>query len=77
MTNKITIYSKPMCPACNTAKATLEAKGLAFEYKVLNKDYSIAEFYEIAPRSHKTFPMLTLDGVFAGTLNDLLVKLDI
>jgi len=72
---KIEIYGKPMCPACNTAKATLEAKGLAFEYKVLNKDYSIAEFYEIAPRTHRTFPMLAVDGKYVGTFTDLLEKL--
>lgn len=71
---KVTIYGKPMCPACNTAKATLASKCIPFEYKELGKDYTIAEFYTIAPRSHKTFPMIAVDGVFAGTLNDYLIN---
>ena len=71
---KVTIYGKPMCAACNTAKADLKAKGIPYEYKELGKDYSIVDFYEIAPRSHKTFPMIAVDGEYVGSYNDYLTK---
>jgi glutaredoxin len=72
----VVIYGKPMCSACDTAKRELTKRGVDFEYKELNKDYSIVKFYEIAPRTHKTFPMLTLDGVYVGTFADLCEKLN-
>lgn len=73
---KIVIYGKPMCAACNTAKQELTNMGQQFEYKELNKDYTIVEFYEIAPRTHRTFPMLAVDGEYVGALADLLEKLN-
>lgn len=67
---KIEIYGKPMCPACNQAKSWLTERGIPFEYKELNKEYSITEFYEVAPRSHRTFPMFAVNGEYVGTLKD-------
>lgn len=67
---KIEIYGKPMCRACNTAKSWLKERNIPFEYKELNKDYSITEFYEVAPCNHKTFPMLAVNGEYVGTLKD-------
>lgn len=69
---KVTIYGKPMCPACNKAKDWLTARNVEFEYKELNKDYNIVEFYEVAPRSHRTFPMIAVNGEYVGTFADYL-----
>lgn len=68
---KYTIYGKANCPSCSDAKRLLEQKELDFEYLQLGKDYSITEFYDIAPMSHKTFPMIALNGEYLGSLNTL------
>lgn len=67
---KVTIYGKPMCPACDNAKRELTKWGVDFEYKLLNNDYNITEFYDIAPRTHRTFPMIAVDGKYVGTFDD-------
>lgn len=69
----IEIYGKDNCAGCKEAKAICEQKGIEFVYKSLNKDYSIGEMYEIAPRSHKTFPMIARNGKYFGTLVELKV----
>lgn len=71
---KVEIYGKMGCAACVTAKQFCEGNGIDYEYKVLNKDYSITDMYAIAPMSHRTFPMLALDGEYVGTLDDLREK---
>lgn len=63
------IYGKDSCAACNEAKELLSGKD--FEYKLLGKDYSVGDFYEIAPRSVRSFPMIAKDGVYFGGLAEL------
>ena len=38
---------------------------------MLNKDFTLSEFYKVAPKSHKTFPMITKDGNYIGSFNEL------
>ena len=64
------VYGKANCQACNEAKQLLENAGENFEYKQLGKDFSLAEMFEIAPATHKTFPMIAKDGKYIGTLAD-------
>lgn len=68
---QIVIYGKQACQSCTQAKLLCEVKEVDFVYKQLDKDYTITEMYEIAPRSHKTFPMITLNGMYLGGLKDL------
>ena len=74
-----TIYGKTGCAACIQAKQLLETKGLEYEYVLLGLNYSLDEFYNVAPKTHRTFPMITklvkYDGVemeeYIGGLTEL------
>lgn len=57
---KYIIYSKENCPACDKAKTLLESKGIPFEVKTLGVDFGLLDMYKIAPRAHKSFPMLSV-----------------
>ena len=70
-----TVYSKQGCSSCENAKELLTAKGLDFEVKMLGEDYSLMEMFEVAPRSHKTFPMILKDGEYLGGFDKLLESL--
>ena len=67
----ITIYGKTACSSCIQAKQLLTSKGVDYEYKLLGTDYSIQEFYEVMPRSCKTFPAICIDGKYLGGLVEL------
>ena len=69
--NMYTIYGKTACSSCIQAKQLLISKGVEYEYKLLGTDYSIQEFYEVVPRSCKTFPAITIDGKYLGGLVEL------
>lgn len=56
---KYIVYSKENCPACVEAKSLLESKGISFEVKTLGVDFGLLDMYKIAPRNHKSFPMLS------------------
>lgn len=65
------IYSKDSCGSCIQAKQLLEMKEQEFIYKVLNQDYTLSEFMKIAPKTHKTFPLIFKDDVYLGGLKEL------
>ena len=73
------VYGKTNCPSCTSAKQLLETKGLDYEYALLGLNYSLEEFYNVAPKTHRTFPMITVlvkyDGVemeeYIGGLTEL------
>lgn len=57
---KYIVYSKENCPACVEAKTLLESKGIPFGVKTLGVDFGLLDMYKIAPRAHKSFPMLSV-----------------
>lgn len=57
--NKYIVYSKENCSACLEAKALLESKGIPFEVKTLGVDFGLLDMYKIAPKNHRTFPMIS------------------
>ena len=65
------VYGKANCPACTEAKLLLDNAGEDYVYKQLGKDFSLGEMFEVAPATHKTFPMIAKDGKYIGTLTDL------
>ena len=67
----ITIYSKPSCSACVQAKQLCDAKGIEYEYKVLGKDYDLEQMFEVVPMSVRSFPAITKDGEYLGSLHEL------
>ena len=68
---KYTIYGKTGCSACGKAEALLNAKELDYEYVLLGLNYSLDEFYSVAPKSHKTFPMIAINGEYLGGFHEL------
>lgn len=65
------IYSKPNCGQCTDAKNLLEKHNQEYQYLTLNVDYTLTQFFEVAPASHKSFPLIVKDGEYFGTLFDL------
>ena len=67
---KVTIYGRAGCSSCNQAKALCESKGVSYEYLSLGKDYRLSEFMSIK-EGHRSFPLITKDDEYIGTLQDL------
>ena len=68
---KVTIYGKVNCKSCDEAKQLCTNNSVEYEYKQMGKDYDLSEFYSVAPRSVKSFPMVAKDGEYIGGLQDL------
>lgn len=74
----VTIYGKTQCASCEQAKAVLSSRGIEFEAKTLDKDYTMENLMdvleEIGMLGFRTFPLIIKDGkgyTFA-TLNQLM-----
>ena len=61
----ITIYRKPRWPFCDRAKALCEQKGLDYEYKMLDADFTAEELFEKVPNA-RTFPQIWIDEKHVG-----------
>ena len=72
----IEIYGKPRCPFCDRAKALCEQKGLDYEYKMLDADYTAEELFEKVPNA-KTFPQIFIDGKSIGGYQQLEEQLNV
>ena len=72
---KVTIYGKANCKSCDEAKKLCDNKSVEYEYKQMGKDFEILEMYSIAPRNHKSLPVVTVveNGVesYIGGLQQL------
>lgn len=60
----ISVFTRKGCPYCATAKAALEAKGVAFEEIVLGKDITSQSLRAIAGAT--TVPQIFVDGEHIG-----------
>ena len=61
----ITIYGKPRCTFCDAAKRLCESKGLEYEYKMLDADFTMEDLIEKVPTA-KTFPQIWIDDKHIG-----------
>ena len=66
----IKIYGRAGCSSCDQAKALCEANGVSYEYLSLGKDYQLSEFMSIK-EGHRSFPLITKDDEYIGTIQDL------
>ena len=66
----IKIYGKQGCSSCNQAKSLCESNSVSYEYLSLGKDYQLSEFMSIK-EGHRSFPLITKDEEYIGTLQDL------
>lgn len=74
----VTIYGKTQCGSCEQSKAVLKSRGIDFEYKTLDQDYTMDELMDVLDDlgmlGFRTFPLIVKDGkgyTFA-TLNQLM-----
>lgn len=63
----ITVYSKPACPTCDSAKMQLTSAGIEHQVKVLDVDYDVSDLIDLCLASGsappRSFPVLEKDGV--------------
>lgn len=73
----VTIYGKVSCTSCEQAKAVLNSRGIAFEYKQLDKDYNMEELMdkldELGMLGFRTFPLIVQGdkGYTFATIKDV------
>lgn len=70
MTNKVIVYSKPLCPYCDKAKALLSRMNIEFENKMLDTDFTREDLMEVAPTA-RTFPQVFINGKNVGGYDQL------
>jgi glutaredoxin len=64
------VWSKNQCPYCDQAKALLKMKGIAFEERNIQKDYTREQLLEAVPNA-RTVPQIFLDDKLIGGFTEL------
>jgi glutaredoxin 3 len=67
---KAVVWSKDACPFCVQAKALLELKGIEFEERNVNKDWTREQLLEAVPNA-RTLPQIFLDDKLVGGFTEL------
>ncbi len=71
----VEIYGKTRCTFCTQAKMLCEQKGLGYEYKLLDADFTQEEFFEKFPNA-KTFPQIIFEGDAIGGYQNLVKEIE-
>ena len=66
----LVIYSKDKCQQCDTVKLLCQMKGVDFEIKKLDVDYTTEDVLALVPQA-RSFPLIFKDGEYLGGLVDL------
>jgi glutaredoxin 3 len=67
---KAIIWSKENCPFCVQAKALLEMKGIEYEERNVQKDWTRDQLLEAVPNA-RTVPQIFLDDKLIGGFTEL------
>ena len=67
---KATVWSKNSCPFCIQAKALLKQKGIEFEERNIEQDWSREQLLEAVPAA-RTLPQIFLDDKLIGGFTEL------
>ena len=67
---KAIVWSKENCPYCLQAKALLESKGIEFEERNVQKDWTKEQLLEAVPNA-RTLPQIFLDDNYIGGFTEL------
>lgn len=67
---KAVVWSKNMCPYCDQAKNLLKSKGIEFEERNINKEWTKEQLLEAVPTA-RTLPQIFLDGELIGGFTEL------
>lgn len=65
---RVTIYTKPGCPACVAAKNILNTSDIAYNEVVIGEQMSREQVIAMFPEQ-KTVPIIIVDGVQTVTSN--------
>ena len=66
----LVIYSKDKCQQCDSAKLLCQMKGVEFEVKKLDVDYTKEDILALVPQA-RSFPLIFKDGEYLGGLVEL------
>lgn len=69
------VWSKDMCPKCDTAKSLLKLKGIQYEERKIGTGWTREQLLESVPTA-KSVPQIFLDGVHIGGLEELKKKFE-
>ena len=64
------VWSKNACPYCDQAKGLLKMKGIKFEERNINKDWTRDQLLEAVPMA-RTLPQIFLDDKLIGGFTEL------
>ena len=64
------VWSKNACPYCDQAKGLLKMKGIEFEERNINKDWTRDQLLEAVPMA-RTLPQIFLDDKLIGGFTEL------
>jgi len=64
------VWSKNQCPYCDQVKALLKMKGIEFEERNIQKEYTREQLLEAVPNA-RTVPQIFLDDKLIGGFTEL------
>jgi glutaredoxin 3 len=67
---KAVVWSKDSCPFCVQAKGLLTQKGIEFEERNVNKDWTREQLLEAVPDA-RTLPQIFIDDKLVGGFTEL------
>jgi glutaredoxin len=67
---KAIVWSKNQCPYCDQAKALLKMKGVEFEERNVQKDWTKEQLLEAVPTA-RTVPQIFIDEQLVGGFTEL------
>jgi glutaredoxin len=67
---KAIVWSKNACPFCVQAKALLKSKGIEFEERNVQEDWTKEQLLEAVPTA-RTLPQIFLDDNYIGGFAEL------
>lgn len=67
---KAIVWSKDHCPFCDQAKNLLKLKGIEFEERNINKNWTREQLLESVPTA-RTVPQIFLDDKLIGGFTEL------
>ena len=67
---KAIVWSKDQCPYCDQAKNLLKMKGIEFEERNINEEWTREQLLEAVPTA-RTLPQIFLDDNYIGGFTEL------
>jgi glutaredoxin 3 len=71
MTSSIVVWSKPLCPFCDKAKAKLDSLHVNYEVKMIGTDVQLDDLLEAVPGA-RSVPQIQINGENIGGYTELL-----